>query len=114
MTRDELLTLTASDVRAVELGDGRTAHVRALSVADVERAQSLAKSGRVPPLAAWVLLAACDAGGRRLFADSDAEAVARLPVRVARPICEAALALNGLTDDEATTAAAAEGDDPNR
>lgn len=100
MLRDELLAMSSTDIRAVTLPGGKVVYVRSLSVADTERAQQLSSSGDIPAIAAWVVLSACDEKGDRLFTDEDAEKVKSLPAKIAKPICEAALDLNGFTEKE--------------
>jgi len=99
MTREELLSLSATDVRPVKLGKQGTVYVRSLSVADTEHAKAMTEIG-TPWLVAWVLLCACDADGTRLFADADAEVLAKMPAKYVKTICTEALKLNGFAPDE--------------
>lgn len=99
MNRDDLLSLERTDLAEATLPNGKTQKVRSLSVEDIARVSKMMSTG-VPPIAAWIIIAACDDDGNRLFNESDAGAVAKMPVRYAKPISEAAITHNGLDAGE--------------
>jgi len=72
--------------------------VRQLTIGEFGRVleQVRAKPGRENAI--WIVAAACDSAGRRLFVDDDLDAVDRLPVKAALAIVQAAIGLNDLTD----------------
>lgn len=102
MNKEELLSLGASDVAPVELGGGKKTYVRSLSLEDVATAEKMIKDGG-NALAVWTVFSACKEDGTRLFTVTDLAEVSRMPARISKAICEAAITHNGLgTVEDAT------------
>lgn len=104
MIRDILLAPSVSKEPILKL-DGHDVHARKLSGLDIADAQSSIPdesrtlSDMLKFSAKLALLGACDAGGARVFADSDFVSVCNMPYDMLKSLVEGVKKHNGMDDD---------------
>lgn len=100
LDRAGLLALSDLERREVSLPGGQTVFVRVMTVAERDRLANAVSgdvAGRLRPYT--IAACACDAEGTALFSQADAEAIGRLPFRVADAIFDAASDLNRISEE---------------
>jgi hypothetical protein len=102
LTRDQVLNADDCRPQAVEVPEwGGTIYVRQMSAAERDRleAETFRPNGKhnLANLSArTVVLCACDAGGRRLFSDRDAEALGKKSAAAVSRVFKVVQQVNGL------------------
>lgn len=103
--KDKYLTTPAGKPGAVEVEGWGTVNVRALSLAQLERAQDVEKADPVRGLVLLVLFGMADPDGKRVFCDDDEAAVKdSFPVPVLRVVTEAIVRHNRLSAEDVAEA----------
>ena len=103
--KDKYLNTPAGIPGVVEVEGWGRVHVRALSLAQLEKAQQAEQADPVRGLVLLVLFGVCDENGQRVFSDDDADAVKEsFPVPTLRQVTEAIVRHNRLTAEDVVDA----------
>ena len=101
LTREKILGHVDTRIGKVDVPEmGGEVSVASLTVAEADKVRTLGADG-VPAVVRLVILGTCDADGKRLFTDNDAEALGGLPATALSKIANAVLSHNGLTSEAA-------------
>lgn len=100
--RERYLSVKSGKVASVEVEQWGTVHLRALTLADLDKLKGLSEADAI---VAGVLNGVCDQDGNRVFTEADREALLTgTPFGVLAAVAEAVGAHNGLTADKVTAA----------
>src|SRR3954469_16556958 len=103
--KDKYLNTPAGKPGTVEVEGWGTVYLRAISLAQLERAQNVEKTEPVRGLILLCLYGIADQDGRRVFSDDDEQAVKdSFPVPVLRQVTEAIVKHNRLSAEDVADA----------
>ena len=103
--KEKYLNTPAGIPGSVEVEGWGTVRLRALSLAQLEKAQQAEKTDPVRGLVLLVLFGVCDQDGKRVFSDDDADAVKdSFPVPTLKIVTEAIVKHNRLSADDVSEA----------